>query len=287
MEAAATGMITLRNGVAMPSIGIGTYQAGGSTLYNSLIAALQHGVRHIDTARMYKNEAVVAAAVRDSGAQGVFITSKLSPYEQGTDKARAACEATLATFAPLGRPLDCMLIHWPGAANRDVADAANARLRLETWRVLEELYKAGRIRSLGVSNYTAAHLRELLDVAEVPPMVNQVEMHVQYPQHALCAFCRSANIAVMSYSTLGRGALLSDPTVGSIAAACGRTPAQVLLRWALQRGCGVVPKSDHVERVVQQTPDTLLSWSLDDAQLAALDGLEDGTKYCWCPDGVA
>lgn len=112
-------------------------------------------------------------------------------------------------------------------------------------------------------------------------------MHVQYPQHELRAFCANAGIAIVSYSTLGRGALLLDETVASVAAACGHTPAQVLLRWALQRGVAVIPKSDHVPRVVGQTPETLLSWSLDDEALGALDSLEDGTKYCWCPDSVA
>lgn len=180
-----------------------------------------------------------------------------------------------------------MLIHWPGAAHHDITDPTNARLRLETYRVLEEFYRAGRIRSLGVSNYTAGHLHALLAVADVPPMVNQVEVHVQYPQHELRAACAKAGVAVVSYSTLGRGALLQHAAVVAVAAACGKTPAQVLLRWALQRGCGVIPKSNHVERVVAQTPGTLFTWSLDEGALRALDALEDGTKYCWCPDEVA
>ncbi len=179
-----------------------------------------------------------------------------------------------------------MLIHWPGASGHAQDDPNNAVLRLQTWRVLESFYKAGRFRSIGVSNYTVRHIEELCAVAEIPPMINQVELHPCYPQTQLRATCAAHNIAIVSYSTLGRGVLLTHPTVLQVAAECRRSPAQVLLRWALQLGVGVIPKSARVERVLQQGPDALLGWELDACVMEKLNGMENGTKYCWCPDAI-
>ncbi|KAG2497704.1 hypothetical protein HYH03_004441 [Edaphochlamys debaryana] len=284
--------LKLRNGVELPAVGLGTFRLMGEEAVVAVQAALGAGLRHIDTASIYKNEAAIREALAASGLprEEVFITSKVSPYEQGRGKAREAVEGILER---LGTDyLDLCLIHWPGVARKPATSPIHAEKRAETWADLEALYKEGRLRAIGVSNYEEGHLRGLLAGAEVAPMVNQFEVHPRRQRRELRAFCQEHGITVVAYSSLGSaqgcGGLLGDPAVGAVAAAVGRTPAQALLRWGLQEGLAVIPKSSRPDRIAQAAPEALLGgdWGLTEEQMYALAALEDGHKFAWDPAGI-
>ncbi|PNW85976.1 hypothetical protein CHLRE_03g201327v5 [Chlamydomonas reinhardtii] len=282
--------ITLRNGVELPTVGLGTFKAGGDEARGAVLAALKAGIRHIDTASIYKNEAPIREALAASGLPrgSVFLTSKVSPYEQGAGRARQAVEGILER---LGTDyVDLVLVHWPGVARTPPDSAANAQQRAATWSELQQLYREGRVRSLGVSNYEERHVAELMadPAAEVKPMVNQFEVHPRRPRRELRQLCKQEGIAVVAYASLGCGDLLTAPPVRRAAAAVARSPAQVLLRWALQEGCAVIPKSVRPERLAEWTEPQLLGadWGLSGEQMAALAAMEDGHKYCWDPSGI-
>jgi diketogulonate reductase-like aldo/keto reductase len=207
-------------------------------------------------ASIYKNEADVAAALAGVPRSRVFLVSKVSPYEQGYEAATAACEGMLARLGV--DYLDCVLVHWPGVAKAGAASPANAAGRAATWRALEAQHAAGKARSLGVSNYTAAHLAELLASCAVRPMLNQVECHPALQQRLLRAACAQAGVAVVAYAPLGTGALLAHPTVVATARRVARTPAQVLLRWGLQHGLCVIPKASQQLCVRRYAPAGLI-----------------------------
>ncbi|GFR40416.1 hypothetical protein Agub_g990, partial [Astrephomene gubernaculifera] len=264
--------IVLRNGVELPVVGLGTFKAQGEEARGAVLAALRLGLRHIDTASIYKNEESIQSSLCASGLprSAVFLTSKVSPYEQGAGRARQAVEGVMQR---LGTDyLDLMLVHWPGAARTPPASPANRQLRLETWRELEGLHREGRLRAIGVSNYEAAHLRELLQEADVKPMVNQFEVHPRRQCRELRELCRQEGIAVVAYASLGCSELLGHPVVLRVAAQVGRTPAQVLLRWALQGGCAVIPKSVRPERLAEWREEALLEggWGLAEEQMEEL-----------------
>ncbi|WIA12687.1 hypothetical protein OEZ85_006328 [Tetradesmus obliquus] len=265
----------------LPLIGLGTFKARGESVKLAVRTALQQGIRHIDTASIYKNEEDIAAALKEQGVsrQDVFITSKVSPYEQGTGQATRACQQILQRLQT--DYVDLMLVHWPGVARTDAASPHNAEMRWQTWQVLEQLQQQGKARAIGVSNYSASHLQELLTGAAVKPAVNQFELHPRRQEVALRQACAAAGVAVVAYASLGCGDLLQQPVVRQVAARTGKTEAQVLLRWALQQGCAVIPKSVHPQYIQQYSPQQLLSWQLADADVAALNALEDGHKYCW------
>ncbi|KAG1675412.1 hypothetical protein FOA52_012331 [Chlamydomonas sp. UWO 241] len=227
----------------MPRVGLGTFKSGGPELAATVAAALAAGIRHIDTASIYKNQAVVGQAVRASTVprSEVFITSKVSPYEHGTAAARAACVAMLKQLDT--GYVDLVLVHWPGAQKTPPESERNSQLRMETWRVLEEFHSQGKFRAIGVSNYEESHLAELLAAAHVLPAVNQIEVHPRRPSVALRRACREAGVAVLAYASLGSGHLLDNPVVTGAAAGLGVTPAQLLLRWGLVAGCAVIPKT--------------------------------------------
>lgn len=281
--------LVLHNGVELPAVGLGTFRAGGAEARAAVSCALQLGIRHIDTASIYKNEAPLREALSSTGLprSEVFVTSKLSPYEMGRVRAEAAVEGILQR---LGTDyVDLLLVHWPGAAKTPPASPENARLRLDTWRVLEEAYGRGRCRAIGVSNFEERHVEELLRVAEVKPMVNQFEVHPRRQRRELRRLCTQHGIAVVAYASLGCGDLLAHPAVGAVAAEVGRSPAQVLLRWALQSGCAVIPKSVQPKRLAEWGEGDLLGadWGLGPQHMAALEAMEDGHKYCWDPSPVA
>uniref|UniRef100_A0A7S0RDB2 NADP-dependent oxidoreductase domain-containing protein n=1 Tax=Chlamydomonas leiostraca TaxID=1034604 RepID=A0A7S0RDB2_9CHLO len=286
---APSAHIELRNGVKLPRCGLGTFKAAGDEVVGAVSVALRAGIRHIDTAQIYKNEELVSEGIRASGVprSEVFVTSKVSPYQQGTDKARAACEAMVSRLG--GEYVDLALIHWPGASKTDASSPRNAALRLETWRVLEEGYRRGAFKAIGVSNYEAHHLAELLAAAEVAPMVNQFELHPRRQCRQLVQLCEQHGVAVVAYASLGCGDLLGHPTVIKVAQQLGWEPAQVLLRWGLQKGAAVIPKSVRPARIAGFAPGALLGPGsrIPDAQMRALDGMEDGHKYCWDASGIA
>lgn len=263
--------VRLRSGALLPRIGLGVFRAArGEETRQAVHAALRLGYRHIDTARVYGNEADVAAALRDSGVPRgeVFLTTKLWNDDQGYDQTLRAFDAALSRMAV--DYVDLFLLHWPVPGKR-----------LQSWRALEKLQQEGRARAIGVSNFMVHHLEELLAHAKVLPDVNQIEVSPFLQQREVRAFCASSGIVVEAYSPLTKGVRLRHPAVLAVASAVQRTPAQVLLRWALSRELVVLPKSTRPERLAENA--ALLDFTLPPAELARLDALEEGLVTGWDP----
>jgi len=270
--------VTLSNGVVMPRVGLGTFKASGAQVIQAVQWAVEAGYKHIDTASIYKNEAEIAQALKAAGGrEKVFITTKVSPYEHGYDKAMKAMEESLIRLET--DCVDCILIHWPGVVRTPADSEKNRLMRAETWEALEELYKTGKTRAIGVSNYSIAHLEELLSHCTVPPMVNQVEIHPRLSQATLRQRCLELNIALVAYSPLGKGDLTIHSTITRLAKKHQRTSAQILLRWGLQNGVSVIPKSTSKEHIFSNHQ--LDDFDLDSDDMAALSQLDDGHHYCW------
>jgi diketogulonate reductase-like aldo/keto reductase len=267
----ANTTVSLNTGARIPQVGLGVWQAGaGASTQGAVRAALEVGYRHIDTARIYGNEKDVGAVVRSSGIPRaeLFVTTKLWNEDHGYDSALRAFDASLDRLAL--DYVDLYLIHWPVP-----------RKRLDTWRALEQLFRDGRARAIGVSNYLIPHLKELLDVATVVPAVNQIELTPFLQRRDTCALCREHGIAVEAYSPLTRGQRLDDPEVRSVAHEVGRTPAQVLLRWGVQRGAIVLPKSVTPSRIAENA--ALFDFTLSDDAMTRLDALEENLVTGWDP----
>ncbi|XP_035267051.1 uncharacterized oxidoreductase Mvan_2161 [Anguilla anguilla] len=281
--------VLLNTGAQMPLLGLGTFRLRGPEETQRVIdAALAAGYRAFDTAAVYRNEAELGCALRDLlpkhglSRGDVFITSKLGPRDQG-HRAREGCARSLEQLGL--EYIDLYLVHWPGTQGLPVGDQQNPRNRAESWAVLEQFHSDKKFRAIGVSNYTPGHLKELLRVCRVPPAVLQVEFHPKLAQGELRALCREAGVCFQAYSSLGAGALLSDPDVLAVAAGCGRTPAQVLLRWAVQQGVPVLPKSSQPERVGENG--RVFDFHLSEEDMGRLSALDCGEKYCWDPSVVA
>ncbi len=228
--------ITLNNGQTIPQLGFGVFLVKPEDTFAAVSNALKAGYRHIDTAEMYGNEKEVGEAIGRSSLDrtDVFVTSKLSNDAHQPDDARRAFDNTLKA---LGLDyIDLFLIHWPLPSRYD-GDYVS------TWRTLEEFYRDGRAHSVGVSNFQPNHLRRLHTECEIPPAVDQIEANPYLTQDELRGFCAEHQIAVEAWSPLARGQVLSDPAIESIARQTGKTPAQVVLRWHIQRGDIVFPKS--------------------------------------------
>ncbi|WP_431948541.1 aldo/keto reductase [Actinacidiphila sp. bgisy167] len=265
--------ITLNNGVTMPQLGFGVFQVPDADTSATVASALESGYRSIDTAAIYGNEAGVGQALAASGIarDELFVTTKLWNADQGHDSTLAAFDASLAK---LGLDhVDLYLIHWPAPA-RDAY--------LDTWRAFEKIYAEGRARAIGVSNFQPAHLQRLIDNSDVVPAVNQVELHPQLQQAELRSFHARHGIATEAWSPLAQGALLQDPVVTGIAGRLGRTPAQVILRWHLQLGNVVIPKSVTPERIRQNID--VFDFVLSDDDIAAITALDSSTRIGPDPD---
>ncbi|MFE0630022.1 aldo/keto reductase [Streptomyces sp. NPDC058864] len=265
--------ITLNNGVTMPQLGFGVFQVPDAETAAAVTSALESGYRSIDTASIYGNEAGVGQALAASGVarDELFVTTKLWNADQGYDSTLAAFDASLAK---LGLDhVDLYLIHWPVPA-RDAY--------LDTWRAFEKIHAEGRARAIGVSNFQPEHLQRLIDNSDVVPAVNQVELHPQLQQAELRAFHARHGIATEAWSPLAQGAVLKDPVVTGIAGRLGRTPAQVILRWHLQIGNVVIPKSVTPERIRQNID--VFDFALSDADVAAITALDNGTRIGPDPD---
>ncbi len=264
-----TDTFTMANGVKIPCIGYGTWQTpDGETAVNSVKCALENGYRHIDTAAGYANEGSVGEAVRLSGVkrEEIFITTKHWVTERGYDKTIAACEESLRQ---LGMDyLDLYLIHWPmvekcGENWREV----NA----DTWRGFEKLYRDGKIRAIGVSNFLPNQLEALRLTAEIMPHVNQIEFHPGYTQPELVNYCKANDILVEAWSPLGCGKVLGDPTVNAIAQAHGKTAAHVCIRYALQHDVLPLPKSVTPSRIADNT--NVFDFELTADEMKTLDAM--------------
>lgn len=236
---------TLSNGVEIPAVGYGTYLTSEKD-DGTIAAALSAGYRHFDTASFYGTEQALGDALKAAGVPRgeLFLTSKLWKDEMGYENALAAFERSLQR---LGTDyLDLYLIHWP---RTDDLSAEWRQLDRDTWRALEELYRAGRVRTIGVSNFLPHHLRNLMETAEVMPMVNQIEFHPGYPQTYNVEFCKARGILPEAWSPLGRTRVLQDERLAGIAAKYGKTVAQLCVRFALQRGVVPLPKSSSPARM--------------------------------------
>jgi len=267
--------IPLNDGHAIPALGLGVWQAPpGRVTREAVRYALQLGYRHVDTARIYGNEGDVGQALRESGVprEEVFVVTKLWNQDHGLARARRAFEDSLAV---LGLDyVDLFLIHWPVE-----------RRRLESWKALEEFKREGRARSIGVSNYTVRHLDELLHAAEIPPAVNQVEFHPFLVQNELLAHCREHGIVLTAYSPLAHGEGLGDPMLAAIGARHGKTAAQVMIRWAIQHGTSVIPKSTRRDRIHENA--LVFDFRLDADEMRQIDALDRGMRTCWDPTPIA
>lgn len=259
--------VTLHNGVEIPQLGLGVFQVPEDGTQALVEDALASGYRHIDTAAGYYNEDGVGAALKVSGLprEDVFVTTKLRNGDQGYDKAlRAFDDSRTALGVDV---VDLYLIHWP---------VPSLDLYVETWRAFEKLYADGAVRAVGVSNFLPDHLDRLVAAADVLPVVNQVEVHPTFQQADVLANTLGHGIAVEAYSPLGRGADLEDPAVTAIAERLGATPAQVILRWHLDAGRIVIPKSVTPERYRANL--AAVDLELTDTDRAAIDALENGNR---------
>ncbi|WSU46043.1 aldo/keto reductase [Streptomyces sp. NBC_01089] len=269
----AVPTISLNNGVQIPQLGFGVFQIEPADTRAATLAALETGYRHIDTAEMYGNEKEVGEAVRDSGLarEDVFVTSKLNNGFHAHDDALKAFDRTLAELR--FDYLDLFLIHWPLP---DVGDF------VETWRAMEEIYRSGRAKAIGVSNFQPHHVRRLLQETEIVPAVNQIEVHPYLAQDEVRAFGAGHRIATEAWSPIAQGKVLDDPTITGIARRVGRTPAQVTLRWHIQRNDIVFPKSVTRSRVEENF--ALFDFELTEADMAAITGLDRGERTGPDPD---
>lgn len=261
--------ITLNDGHRIPQLGFGVFKVDPGATERIVGEALEAGYRHIDTAAVYGNEEGVGRAISASGIprDELFVTTKLWNVDQGRDSARPALEASLDR---LGLDhVDLYLIHWP----RPDLDRY-----VETWQALGDLRAQGATRSIGVSNFTVAYLQRILDETGVVPAVNQVELHPAFAQRELRAFQEPLGIHTEAWGPLGQGKydLFAEPAVADAAAAHGATPAQVVIRWHLQHGIIVFPKSSTRERIVENFD--VFGFELTDAEIAAIDALDRGQR---------
>ena len=261
----------LNSGVEMPMLGLGVYQTPpGRTTEEAVRYALEVGYRHIDTARLYANEESVGRAVRSSGVprEQVFVTTKLWNSDHGYDAALRAGEGSLKRLRL--DYIDLYLIHWPVPG-----------LRSESWRALVELQRRGACRAIGVSNYTVRHLQELLDSSDVVPDVNQVEFNPFLYQRDLLDFCNNNGIQLEAYSPLTRGHRLRHPVVLDVARRYSKSPAQVLIRWGLQHGLVVIPKSARPERIKENSE--VFGFDISTSDMDKLDALSESLHTDWDP----
>lgn len=270
----------LSNGVEIPCLGFGTYMIPNSNEGEQAVRdALAMGFRHIDTAAQYGNEDLVGRVVERSGIprNEIFITSKLRNVDQGYESTLAAFDKTCSD---LGTDyLDLYLIHWPKVGGYE--DEWERRIA-DTWRAFEELYRAGRIRAIGVSNFLVHHLETLLGFADIVPMVNQIELNPTYQQRETVAWCEARGIQLEAWAPLGRGRLLNNPSIDVMAARYGKDVGQVCVRYALQKGYVTMPKSTKAARIKSNSE--VFDFQLDDADMALLDSLDSEDNYTFHPD---
>jgi 2,5-diketo-D-gluconate reductase A len=259
--------LLLNSGHKIPQLGFGVFKIDPAETADAVIEALRVGYRHIDTAQMYRNETEVGEGVRASGLDRseVYLTSKLNNGFHRPDDARRAFDGTLEALG--SDYVDLFLIHWPLPTLYD-GDFVS------TWLTLEEFYRQGRARSIGVSNFQVSHLRRLVQEGEVVPAVNQIEVHPYLCNEEVRATNAELGIVTEAWSPLAKGRFLQDPTVGAIASRLGRTPAQVTLRWHIQRGDVIFPKSTTPARIRENLQ--IFDFELEPEDIAAISALDRG-----------
>jgi methylglyoxal/glyoxal reductase len=267
---------TLHNGVKMPWFGLGVFKVEeGSEVVSSVKAAIKNGYRSIDTAAIYANETgvgqAIAEALQETGLtrEDLFVTSKVWNADLGYESTIAAYEASLDKLGL--EYLDLYLIHWPVKGKYK-----------DAWRALETLYKEGRVKAIGVSNFQIHHLEDVMKDAEIKPMVNQVELHPLLSQQDLLSFCQSHSIQLEAWSPLMQGQLLDHPVLSDIASQHGKSIAQVILRWDLQRGIVTIPKSIKEHRIIENA--NVFDFSLSEEDMSRIDALNENRRVGPDPD---
>ncbi len=263
-------MVTLNNGVNIPQLGLGTWMIIGPKAEHAVTSALEIGYRHIDTARIYRNESRVGKAISASGMkrEDVFITTKIFNTQH-----RDPVKALDDSLRRLGTDyVDLYLIHWP------------VKERLRTWKILEGELAKGKVKAIGVSNFTARHLEELIQNSNVVPAVNQVEFHPYLYQKVLLKYCQSKNIALEAYSPLAHGRRQENSTITSLSKKYKKTTAQIMIRWSLQLGNIVIPKSSHPARIKENFE--VFDFSISDADMELIGALNEDLRTCWNPEQV-
>ena len=266
-------LVEMNDGRSIPVIGFGVWQVPDDVVVDATVKALDVGYRHIDTARIYDNERGVGEALRRSGLDrdDVFITTKVWNDDQGYDQTLRAFDTSMGLLGI--DEVDLYLIHWPTPA-RDTY--------LDSWRALIRLREEGRARSIGVSNFHEAHLRKIIDETGVIPAINQIELHPWLPQAPLRDIDARLGIKTEAWSPLGSGQLIDDPVIAEVAAKHGKSAAQVMVRWSIQLGNIVLPKSITPSRIEQNID--VFDFQLDDADMAAIATLESGRRTGPNPD---
>ena len=271
--------IALRNGLTMPRIGLGVWQAKGKECEEAVQWALETGYRLLDTAAIYENEEEVGRAMRGSGIprEEIFLTTKVWNDDQGYDTTLAAMDRSLKKLGT--EYVDLYLIHWPFTGvpwpytdEEAMNDPANDR-RAETWKAMEAILASGKAKTIGVSNYRIHHLEEMKTYATVQPAVNQIELHPFWIRKELMDYCHAHDIVVEGYSPLSRAKKLMDPRVTAMAKKYGKSNAQILLRWGLQHGNVVIPKSVHKDRIAENID--IFGFQLRAEDMAAVDALDE------------
>ena len=273
MSAAAIPTVSLNDGNTIPVIGLGVAELSEEETERAVSAALEAGYRSIDTASAYGNEAAVGRAIAASGVprSELFVTTKLATGDQGFQSSQDACKASLDR---LGLDyVDLYLIHWP---------AGEQGAYIDSWGGLMTSRAVGRTRSIGVANFHDEHLSNIIDLSFVSPVVNQIELHPLLNQAALRAVNAERDVVTEAYSPLGVGRLLDNPAVASVAQAHGKSPAQALIRWSIQLGNVVIPRSASPERIKENLD--VFDFELTDDEMAKLNGLDDGTRFRPDPD---
>lgn len=262
--------IILNDGNKIPILGLGVYKSAESTK-EAVLAALEAGYRHIDTAAYYFNEKEVGEAIRESGIprEEIFVTTKLWNDDQRAGCQREAFEKSLENLQM--DYVDLYLIHWP------VKDCY-----VQSWKIMEELKAEGRVKSIGVSNFEMHHLMDLMANSKTVPVMNQVECHPYLSQQPLRSFCNKLGIQVTAWSPLGRARVFDDPVIQEIAKAYGKTVAQIILRWEIQNNIIVIPKSVHKERIISNSE--IFDFELRPEDMAKMNAINKNERFGSHPD---
>ncbi len=266
--------VKLNNGVEMPWFGLGVFLSNeGSEVENAVKVALQSGYRNIDTAAVYKNERGVGKAVKESGIprEEIFITSKVWNTDQGYKTTLAAFEASLERLQM--DYLDLYLVHWP-----------KGKRSVETWKALEEIYQKGKVKAIGVSNFLVHHLEEFLPECKIMPAVNQYEFHPGLLQLDLLEYCKKKGIQPEAWSPIMKGRVNNIPLMQELAAKYGKTPANIVLRWDIQKGVVTIPKSVTPERIISNAD--IFDFELSDEDMVKIDKLDKNGRIGFHPDSI-
>ncbi len=262
----------LQNGLKMPVLGLGVYKMSDKEAFSSVKFALENGYRHIDTASFYQNETAVGKAIKESGVprDEIFVTSKIWITEQGYDEAKHAIENSLQRLD--SSYIDLYLIHWPTPGKFT-----------ESWKAMEEYYKAGKLKAIGLSNCLIHQIEEIRVMAAVMPMVLQNEFHPRLVQQELLDYCKNQNIQYEAWAPLMRGQILDHKIIKNLAEKYRKTPAQIVIRWDLQKGVVTIPKSVHENRIIENS--RVFDFQLSVEEIKQIDALDREERTGAHPDG--